>query len=65
MKTPTISAPKSVPRIEPRPPNSEMPPITTAVMLSILASWPEVGETEPMRPISAQPAKAQIRPASI
>ena len=30
--TPTISAPNSVPRIEPRPPNSEMPPITTAVM---------------------------------
>ncbi len=30
--TPTIMAPNSVPRIEPRPPNSEMPPITVAVM---------------------------------
>ena len=47
-----------MPRIEPRPPNSEMPPITTAVMDSILANWPEVGETEPMRPMSTQPAKA-------
>ncbi len=34
--TPTISAPNSVPRIEPRPPKSEMPPITTAVIDSML-----------------------------
>src|SRR6202044_732884 len=35
-KTPTISAPPSVPMIDPLPPNSEVPPITTAVMLSRL-----------------------------
>ena len=51
-----------MPRIEPRPPNSEMPPITTAVIDSMLANWPEVGDTEPMRPISTQPASAQMRP---
>ena len=65
MNTPTISAPNIIPMIDPRPPNKEMPPITTAVMLSILASCPEVGETEPIRPTSAQPAKAQISPESI
>src|SRR3984957_17760232 len=32
-KTPTISAPTSVPMIDPLPPNSDVPPITTAVML--------------------------------
>ena len=62
--TPTVSAPNSMPNIEPRPPKSEMPPITTAVMLSMFASCPEVGDTEPIRPISTQPASAQIRPAS-
>ena len=35
--TPTISAPISVPMIEPRPPNRLVPPITTAVMLSRFA----------------------------
>ena len=30
----------------------------------MLANWPAVGETEPMRPISTQPASAQISPAS-
>ena len=39
-KTPTISAPTSVPTIEPRPPNRLVPPITTAVMLSRLAFSP-------------------------
>ena len=58
VKTPTISAPNSEPRMDPRPPNREIPPITTAVMLSILASWPDVGDTDPIRPIKAQPAKA-------
>ncbi|MNY79193.1 hypothetical protein D3C86_2197210 [compost metagenome] len=51
-----------MPMMEPRPPNSDRPPITTAVMDSILANWPAVGETEPMRPMRAQPAKAQMRP---
>ena len=63
--TPTISAPKSAPQIEPRPPKSEMPPITTAVIDWMLSSCPEVGDTDPIRPISAQPAKAQIRPDSM
>src|SRR5688572_16207109 len=35
--TPTISAPISVPMIEPRPPNRLVPPITTAVMESRFA----------------------------
>src|SRR5690349_23241613 len=35
--TPTMSAPISVPTMEPRPPNRLVPPITTAVMLSRLA----------------------------
>ena len=41
--TPTISAPISVPTIEPRPPNRLVPPITTAVMLSRLAFCPRSG----------------------
>ena len=64
MNTPTINAPNNAPKIEPRPPNSEMPPMTTAVMLSMLANCPTVGEIDPMRPTMAQPAKAQIRPDS-
>ena len=61
--TPTISAPISVPTIEPRPPNRLVPPITTAVMLSRFAFSPAVGLMAPMRPISAQPAIAEISPA--
>ena len=34
MMTPKISAPITVPRIEPRPPWSEMPPITAMAMAS-------------------------------
>ena len=50
--TPTISAPNSVPRMEPRPPNSEMPPITAAVMACRLWSvTAQDGEIEPLRPI--------------
>src|ERR1700733_4463565 len=62
-KTPTISAPTSVPMIDPLPPNSDVPPITTAVMLSRLAFSPAVGLIAPTRPIRAQPAIAAIRPA--
>ena len=62
--TPTISAPISVPMIEPRPPNRLVPPITTAVMLSRLAFAPAVGLIAPIRPISAQPAIAEMSPAS-
>ena len=64
--TPTISAPKNMPTIEPRPPKSEMPPITTAVIDWMLPSCPveAVGETEPKRPIITQPAMAQKNPAS-
>src|SRR5271170_1886831 len=61
--TPTISAPISVPIIEPRPPNRLVPPITTAVMLSRLPLAPAVGLIAPMRPISAQPAIAAMNPA--
>ena len=43
--TPTISAPISVPTIEPRPPNRLVPPITTAVIESRLAVWPACGLT--------------------
>src|SRR5690606_8701165 len=50
--TPTISAPTSMPMIEPLPPNSEVPPITTAVMASRLAVCPASGETAPMRPMT-------------
>src|SRR5271166_6940918 len=62
--TPTISAPTTVPTIEPRPPNSEVPPITTAVMLLRFMFSPAVGLIAPTRPISAQPAIAAMRPAS-
>ena len=54
-----------MPRMEPRPPKSEMPPITTAVMDSMLANSPEVGDTEPMRPMRTQPARPQMRPDSV
>ncbi len=65
-KTPTISAPKIIPTIDPRPPNSDTPPITTAVIAWILPNCPveAVGETEPNRPIITQPAMAQKNPAS-
>src|SRR5579872_2535841 len=63
-KTPTISAPMTVPTIEPRPPNRLVPPMTTAVMLSRLAFSPAVGLIAPTRPMSAQPAIAAMRPAS-
>ena len=65
-KTPTISAPKNMPTIDPRPPKSEIPPITTAVIDWILPITPveAEGETEPKRPIITQPAMAQKRPAS-
>ena len=33
--------------------------------LAKYASWPAVGETEPMRPMRAQPASAQIRPDTV
>src|ERR1700722_2594521 len=62
--TPTMSAPTSVPMIDPLPPNSDVPPITTAVMLSRLAFSPAVGLIAPTRPINAQPAIAAISPAS-
>ena len=65
MNTPTISAPKNVPRIEPRPPKRLMPPITTAVMDSRFASKNEVGLTEPTRPIEAHAAIAQMKPPSM
>src|SRR5690349_7585159 len=61
--TPTMSAPMSVPMIEPRPPNSEVPPITTAVIESRFAVCPACGLTPPMRPIRTQAATAQISPA--
>ena len=60
--TPTISAPTTVPTIEPRPPNRLVPPITTAVML-LRFMFPAVGLIAPTRPISAQPAIAAMRPA--
>src|SRR5688500_6278407 len=53
-KTPTMSAPISVPTMEPRPPNRLVPPMTTAVMESRFAVPPALGLTAPMRPISAQ-----------
>src|SRR5271154_111737 len=61
--TPTISAPISVPIIEPRPPNRLVPPITTAVMLSRLPLAPAVGLIAPIRPVSAPPANAAMKPA--
>ena len=43
---------------------ADVPPITTAVMLSRLAFSPAVGLIAPTRPISAQPAIAAMKPAS-
>src|SRR5215211_2020485 len=63
--TPTISAPKSVPTTRPRPPKRLVPPITTAVIESRFALRPACGLAEAMRPISIQPATAQIRPATM
>ena len=62
--TPTISAPISVPTIEPRPPNRLVPPITTAVIDVEVGVLAAVRADAPMRPISTQPASAQMRPAS-
>ena len=50
-----MSAPTSVPTIEPRPPNRLVPPITTAVIESRLAVPPEIELTAPIRPIRTQP----------
>ncbi len=53
--TPTMMEPNKVPRIDPRPPNSEMPPITAAVMAWRLKSVTTVeGLIEPLRPIDTQ-----------
>ena len=62
-----MSAPKKAPTIEPRPPKSEMPPITTAVMAWMLPTTPvdAEGETDEKRPIITQAASAQMNPASI
>ena len=47
-KKPTISAPISVPMIDPRPPNRLVPPMTTAVMLSRLVMAPPSGLIAPI-----------------
>ena len=43
-----------VPRMPPRPPNRLVPPITTAVIVSRLASTMAFGLAVPARPISIQ-----------
>ena len=54
------------PPSDPRPPNKEMPPITTAVIDWMLPITPVVaeGETDPNRPIITQAAKPQIKPTT-
>ena len=64
MNTPTINAPSTEPGIDPRPPNNDVPPITTAVMVAKLISSNEIGEIEPTRPIATQAPKPQISPAT-
>ena len=44
MNTPTINAPSTEPGIDPRPPNSDVPPITTAVIVAKLISSNEIAK---------------------
>ena len=65
MNTPTIIAPRTEPMIDPRPPNSEVPPITTAVIEARFTVSKAMGETDPTRPMAIQAAKPQITPATV
>src|SRR5690606_25577859 len=62
--TATMRAPIRVPTIRPRPPNRLVPPMTTAVMESRLASTPLFGLAAPTRPTSTHDAIAKTRPAT-
>ena len=53
----TMSAPSSVPTTPPRPPNRLVPPMTTAVMLSRLASVIALGLAAPARPMRTHAAR--------
>ena len=55
---PTIRAPRRLPISPPRPPNRLVPPMTTAVMLSRLASGMPFGRRAPARPIWIQAREA-------
>ena len=48
----------------PRPPNRLVPPMTTAVMLSRLASVAAFGLAAPTRPIRIQAVTAKMNPAA-
>jgi len=48
----------------PRPPNRLVPPMTTAVMLSRLASLAAFGLAAPTRPIRIQAVIPKIKPAT-
>ena len=56
--TPTMRAPIRLPSTVPRPPNRLVPPITTAVIESRLASMPELGLAALTRPMRIQPVIA-------
>ena len=59
-----MSAPISDPITRPRPPNRLVPPITTAVMESRLASMPEFGTGRIDPTDQDPPAIAKISPAT-
>jgi hypothetical protein len=64
LRTPSIKAPISVPMIEPRPPEIDVPPMTTAAIASISKETPAFGWPLISRELRIRPAIAEVRPLS-
>ena len=65
LSTPMIRHPSTVPRIELRPPESDVPPITTAAIESSSYPMPAFGSVASSRPVTISPATADSSPHSV
>ncbi len=63
--TPMVSAPRTVPRMVPVPPSSEVPPSTTAAMTCSSNPSAAFDEPEPRRAAMSSPANADVTPLRI
>ena len=61
-KTEIENSPSSVPQSVPRPPNTEVPPNTTAVMASMASVEAMMGEPTPSRAVMITAARPAISP---
>ena len=62
VSTAMMSAPMTVPMMEPLPPWSDVPPMTTAAMASSSSPMPPVGWAELRREADSTPARPMNRP---